>query len=358
MAEEDSFQACSGVLALRRVTSLLSAARRADAQGQHQKARDLYAEVLKAQQGLARAPLGSIGKSLKEVTATVEARLQHLNQVLGEEGSSSRPATSGSTAIPGSVNGLSSSGVWPQEGEEEDQRVVPWDMAGPLFECPVSARDTNVTGRPGTQEGSSRRTAAEGWRPTTRDGLTSRQSSLDGLRPSTRDGQRLQQMIDGGGAHHGQSSRGHSSGGHSSRGHSSGGRGGSSAFAQGAMGGGGGCVAPITSTTGGSGTGRESRDSARPPTSGGLGSSRGQDVSIRQVTGRRRGRGEREQRRDPQAEANRSGFDKPMSFESATSEQHTADVLSLDSIGTLPGGVYHGFDPPMDTADECVELLE
>lgn len=331
---------CSGVLALRRVTSLLSSARRADAQGKYQQARELYSEVLKVQKSLAKAPLGSIGKSLRGVCAGVEARLQQLRHELREAdsttGGSSRPATNASApsssssaaaAAAGPVGfagqpegdeaGSPAAGVRPGAnmtlswGDLPGQTTPRWNSAASPSGGPASARDAFCSARPETrdgsrprphtQEGSARDGAgAEGhYRPQTRDG-SSRQSSLDGVRPNTRDGQRLQQMIDG-------SRRG------SSRGA--------------APGAGAGAPPPRDSRP-------QTRDSARPPTRSGLGtagSSRGLDVSIRQASGRRK-RHERV---------------------SSVGSHQTAESPSLDggagcrseSLGVFP-------------ADESVDLLE
>jgi len=292
VTKQELTPACSGALALRRITGLLQSARRADAQGEHQQARELYAEILKIHRTLARASLGSIGKSLREVVSGVEVRLQQLRQELREgEGSttcsSSRPTTNcsaPSSACKNSGGGLGvgslgtsieellqppRSGSWssrPREQQPVDMVSMnsgncwPIDLA-PFPECPVSARDNHVgrpptrdSARPCTQDGSARRPGTSGdWRlgtrPSTRDESRQQCESLDGVRPSTRDGARLQQMIAG-----------------ERR------RGGSRPQTRDCMG-----SRPTT------------RDGVRPPTRSGISERRhGQDVSIRQVTGRRK----------------------------------------------------------------------
>mmetsp|Transcript_159992 Transcript_159992/g.513333 ORF Transcript_159992/g.513333 Transcript_159992/m.513333 type:complete len:349 (-) Transcript_159992:130-1176(-) len=277
--QELAVPACSGAVALRRATSLLSAARRADAQGDHQQARELYTEVLKVQKSLARAPLGSIGKSLRDVAVGVEARLQHLReaeaqqQAPGGVAASSRPGTSSnaapsssSTAVPSAAAGGPAGGAGDDDAAGGNVGGASETSAAALPDCPVSARN-NCADRPTTRDGTSLRPCTQDgkrpgtmdggfWRPTTRDG-SSRQSSLDGMRPSTRDGQRLQQMIDGGGGHrHRGASRGHGSRGPPKPGD-------------------------------GSDSVRD-RDGVRPATRSGpegvrVSVSRGQDVSIRQV---------------------------------------------------------------------------
>eukprot|EP00401_Gymnodinium_catenatum_P015444 CAMPEP_0117514114 /NCGR_PEP_ID=MMETSP0784-20121206/29904_1 /TAXON_ID=39447 /ORGANISM="" /LENGTH=479 /DNA_ID=CAMNT_0005309903 /DNA_START=105 /DNA_END=1547 /DNA_ORIENTATION=- len=104
---------CSGVLALRRITSLLSSARRADARRDYAQARDSYAEVLKIQQSLSRAPLGSIGKSLQDVVVRVEARLQHLRRELREADSTtcSSSCPTAESFAPSSTSPTSCAGV-------------------------------------------------------------------------------------------------------------------------------------------------------------------------------------------------------------------------------------------------------
>eukprot|EP00437_Effrenium_voratum_P028649 CAMPEP_0181401332 /NCGR_PEP_ID=MMETSP1110-20121109/2593_1 /TAXON_ID=174948 /ORGANISM="Symbiodinium sp., Strain CCMP421" /LENGTH=297 /DNA_ID=CAMNT_0023523493 /DNA_START=169 /DNA_END=1062 /DNA_ORIENTATION=+ len=182
---------CSGALALRRVTTLLQGARRADAQGETQQAQELYSEVLKVQKSFSRAPMGGFGKSLRDVATGVEARLTQLKQEIQEEACSSRPATSS--------RNLQSRGAV-DDHSPQDPKANGW----PVMEC-LSARDgydgrpaTRDGVRPCTQEGAGRWRGGslDGSRPVTRDGEHSRQR-LDGVRPSTRDGARLQQMIDG-----------------------------------------------------------------------------------------------------------------------------------------------------------------
>lgn len=229
--------ACSGALALRRITALLSSARKADAQGEFAQARDLYTEVLKVQRTLSRAPLGSIGKSLREVVVGVEARLQQLQS----DGSDSTPckripsASSKSSAVKalGVGGGPTASSRPPGlPGGELPSSQVSWDLLD-LSDCPPSARD-GYGGRPTTRDGHAvDGTRQPAGRPTTRDGCREggirpgtdnngrpatsdcwRQlgldgsrllassgpggaSGLDGTRPSTRDDIRLQHQLDG-----------------------------------------------------------------------------------------------------------------------------------------------------------------
>eukprot|EP00440_Ansanella_granifera_P057455 gb/GFBE01062283.1/.p1 GENE.gb/GFBE01062283.1/~~gb/GFBE01062283.1/.p1 ORF type:complete len:355 (+),score=29.95 gb/GFBE01062283.1/:1-1065(+) len=318
--------ACSGALALRRVTTLLQGARRADAQGEQQQAKELYTEVLKVQKSLSRAPLGSFGKSLRDVAAGVEARLLQIKQEMKEEdggmATSSRPATSScsrvnSLQLPQSRSGggafsgdeLHAPGISPRSPKVTSQATAtsaPSWASGGLMECPLSARDgydgrpaTRDGVRPCTQEGAGRWRVGsfDGNRPVTRDGPSvdhSRQT-LDGVRPSTRDGARLQQMIDGNNRR--------------------------------------------AAADGSSGTRPTTRDGVRPPTRIGTGERRAQDVSIRQVTGRKK----------------------------RHSSQHAPEMLSLETAGSSPspeprppGGVEWApecLSPCMD-ADESVELLE
>lgn len=236
--QELSAPACSGALALRRITALLSSARRADAQGEFVQARDLYLEVLKVQRSISRAPLGSIGKSLRDVVVGVEARLHQLQPILKEVDSttcsSSRPTTNCSVPSASSKSTLSNGNcarglasnngdilhlhqggsTWssrPSHGLQGDlstqsMQASSWDTVGSL-ECPLSARD-GYGGRPTTRDGV--RTDA-GMRPCTHEGRpgtsdwSRRQLSagagefggLDGVRPSTRDDLRLQQSLNG-----------------------------------------------------------------------------------------------------------------------------------------------------------------
>jgi len=362
--QELAAPACSGALALRRITSLLAGARRADAQGDHVQARELYSEILKVQRTLSRAPLGSIGKSLREVTVGVEARLQVLRQELQGDSttcSSSRPTTncsapsSSSTACAAPLSGRGSSAGMeelmagqPGSGALSSRVMVPpsapaqelpqqaaqacgvaasppgWDTSA-IPECPNSARD-GCGGRPTTRDGgamrpytqdSSRRPSRgprqgsldEGGRPATRDDtrLQQQQQSLDGVRPSTRDGARLQQMIDG--ARRSNSSR-----------H-------------------------------GSGERPQTRDGVRPPTRSGPGERRGQDVSIRQVTGRRK----RHQQQAPDVlslePASGMGVGGPAA--ALLDASVTTAVASPSPDGRPPQSLS-----PCADADESVELLE
>lgn len=309
--QELSAPACSGALALRRVTTLLQGARKADSQGEHQQARELYSEVLKVQKSLSRAPLGSFGKSLRDVAAGVEARLIQMKQEEDAGAASSRPATSSvsrvtSLQLPQSRGGGGSFA----SGDEFSGPVIsprsPKVTGDPVINCPLSARD-GYDGRPATRDGTrdagvrpgtqdKRRVGSfDGGRPITRDGPSvdhSRQT-LDGVRPSTRDGARLQQMIDGGGR------RGAAGEGADAR--------------------------PRT------------RDGVRPPRSG-TGERRAQDVSIRQVTGGRKKR----------------------------HSNHAPEILNLENASSPspeprpPCGVEWApecLSPCMD-ADESVELLE
>ncbi|CAE8725399.1 unnamed protein product, partial [Polarella glacialis] len=150
------------------------------------------------------------------------------------------------------------------------QTASGWRNNDGLIECPLSAREGHDVGRPTTrdgnrpvtQEGGGRwrvgsfdgtRPATRDARPTTRDGRDEsrhqQQSPLDGVRPSTRDGARLQQMIDG--------ERRVIGGRATDRGDSL-------------------------------GTRPQTRDAARPLTRGGTPQLRPQEVSIRQVTGRKK----------------------------------------------------------------------
>lgn len=263
----DDFQACPGV------TSILDAARRAEARGKHQQARDLYSEVTWTGGPCLNLP-GSYADDLDDETDGFAQRDMHPfdGRPSARDGFSGRPTT----------------------------------------------RDA---GRPGTQDGTSRRPQGaqasrpqtQASRPQTRDSSMRfgdsdrRQSSLDGVRPSTRDEKRVQQLINGNGS------------------------------------------------------------------STGNGSTRGQDVPIRQVTGRRRKHGERH---------GSSGPGQDRSF-----AQQVPEVLFLDNIagppGTMPGstrgispstgqrlrssspgapwvasgGLELGGSPVLD-ADDSVELLE
>lgn len=251
--------ACSGALALRRITALLSGARRADAQGDYAQARDLYSEVLKVNRTLSRAPLGSIGKSLRDVVVGVEARLQTLRQELREGDSttcsSSRPTTNCSAPssssksstncvgpgrgsnftgpslalasgredmlaqlasgredvlaqLPGAGASCSLGNNWPHRAQSSH----PHEDIADVPDCPASARE-GYGGRPTTRDG----TAAAGKRPCTYDNSAGgrpntsdnwRQEGswkmLDGTRPSTRDDLRLQQQLTGKSTHSGQ----------------------------------------------------------------------------------------------------------------------------------------------------------
>lgn len=241
--------ACSGALALRRITALLSSARRADAQGEFSQARDLYMEVVKVQRTLSRAPLGSIGKSLREVVVGVEARLQQLQP----DGSDSTPCKRipSSSSKSSAVKALGVGGGPTAAGQRQDDgggskssrppglpggelpsSQVSWDLLD-LSDCPPSARD-GYGGRPTTRDGHTvDGTKQPAGRPTTRDGCREggirpctdnngrpatsdcwRQlgldgsrllassgpggaSGLDGTRPATREDIRLQHQLDG-----------------------------------------------------------------------------------------------------------------------------------------------------------------
>eukprot|EP00929_Paragymnodinium_shiwhaense_P043962 TRINITY_DN22564_c0_g1_i1.p2 TRINITY_DN22564_c0_g1~~TRINITY_DN22564_c0_g1_i1.p2 ORF type:complete len:384 (+),score=51.18 TRINITY_DN22564_c0_g1_i1:59-1153(+) len=241
-ADEETAPACSGVLALRRITTLLSSARKAESSGEVSKAKREYGEVIKIQQSLARAPLGSMGKTLKEVVAGVEVRLTALNQELP----SSRPATSSRTSAlasasakvllgpPSTSGGLTGAWVSPaaeaagerpctREGSAlGGARPSTRGRQGPssLSEgrAPLSAREGRPDTRGGRQPPLSARDPGDGGgggrsmlergsgsgRPATREGSGDRRSAqsglafgLDGTRPSTRDGVRLQGLIGG-----------------------------------------------------------------------------------------------------------------------------------------------------------------
>eukprot|EP00931_Biecheleriopsis_adriatica_P058893 TRINITY_DN35155_c0_g1_i2.p1 TRINITY_DN35155_c0_g1~~TRINITY_DN35155_c0_g1_i2.p1 ORF type:complete len:333 (-),score=70.54 TRINITY_DN35155_c0_g1_i2:21-1019(-) len=307
--EELSVPICTGALALRRVTTLLQGARRADAAGEHQQAKELYSELLKVSKSLSRAPLGSLGKSLKEVSAEVEVRLTQMKE-LKDEGcpsASSRPAT-GSGAR---VQLLHSRGTFSSGDEIRTTGFSPRLPKGTLqMEVPLSARGgyhgrptTRDGERPGTQEGRHRVGSLEASRPVTRDGPAQEhpRQNLDGVRPSTRDGARLQQMIDGSRRMPG-------------------------ASAEGAA------ARPVT------------RDGVRPPTRSGTGERKGQDVAIRQVTGKKK--------RQP--------------------SKHEAEVLSFDNPARSASPAPRGASPvprvtgearpeilsPCLDVDESVELLE
>lgn len=194
------------------------------------------------QRTLSRAPLGSIGKSLKEVVVGVEARLQQLQQGVGESdratGGSSRPSThsghsgpsasSKSSAVDGRARGgptavghhrqddlppphpsgaSGGSCLRPLTGLQAELSAaanqVSWEMDIP--ECPLSARD-GYGGRPTTRDasrdGDGRGGRSAGIRPCTEGGggrpaTSSGLGVLDGTRPSTRDDMRLQQQLDG-----------------------------------------------------------------------------------------------------------------------------------------------------------------
>lgn len=180
--------ASSGAVALRRVTSLLSCARRADSKGDYQRARELYLEVLKVRGALAPASLATTGCSLQDATAGVEARLAALELELGEGETvpvptGSRPATMSSSCI------------------------LLWDTAS-IPECSLSARE-GCNGRPATrdrpctQDGLRRVGTADCRHPLGLDGAPDvfhdarHYQPLEGMQPSTPDGARLQQLIDG-----------------------------------------------------------------------------------------------------------------------------------------------------------------
>lgn len=279
--EELPVPVCSGAVALRRVTSLLASARRADTQGEYHEACELYAEALSVQRTLSRAPLGSIGKSLRDAAAGVEVRLQQLRNELGEANSTtcsgSRPTTNNSApsssskhSAPGASTAARSArgGRGSSLGREEitPPRTTYWNSqlegqmpsefcgaAQPSVACWGAA--VTIPGcaaealRPCALEGGrwhGRAEAAGCGRPATRDGarmhLQPNQPSLDGVRPSTRNGTLIQQMINGSG----RSSSMHA-----------------------------GQRPPM-------------QNGVRPPTRDGPPERRGQDVSIRKVAGRRK----------------------------------------------------------------------
>lgn len=225
-ADEEA-PACSGVLALRKITQLLSKARRADAQGDLAEARELYTELLKVQRSIARAPLGSIGKSLKDVASEVEARLKILQQnadvpTLEADSitcSGSRPPTHGSapSGLPKGRGGskeprLSHCADRTHSGDvvssmlQQQSIHAAWGtMAFDAAPSSASGRpqtrgsaDDGGNGRPGTRDGGTGRPGPRG-QTADRSSLTTRESAsgLDGMRPSTRDGARLQQVIEG-----------------------------------------------------------------------------------------------------------------------------------------------------------------
>lgn len=178
------------------------------------------------QRTLSRAPLGSIGKSLREVVVGVEARLQQLQPALREnEGTavgSSRPSTHGhpSASSKSAANGSCARGGPTAAGHHAPEDgggggALSWDTLNKPSEGSNSARD-GYGGRPTTRDGrptcdnarngdgAGIRPGTEGGRPATSDcGLgrgtagTALASGLDGTRPSTRDDMRLQQQLDG-----------------------------------------------------------------------------------------------------------------------------------------------------------------
>jgi len=170
----DSVPVCSGAQALRRITQLLSSARRAESQCEYARARELYQEVLKINRTLARAPLGSIGASLRDVVEDVEGRLVVLQEQCEADGMSGMASTSSLTKISSGV----SRGKSERQMASSSQLNVSsyWDMGGTL-------------------EHDGRRPATRDSRPTTQD--SRRMSALDGTRPSTRDDMQLQQQLDG-----------------------------------------------------------------------------------------------------------------------------------------------------------------
>lgn len=183
------------------------------------------------QRTLSRAPLGSIGKSLREVVVGVEARLQQLQPVEGHGTTCSRiPSASskssaanvhcargGPTAAghrqddlppphPGGAGGSWSTRPTPGLPGEIPLQVN-WDLLD-ISECPPSARD-GYGGRPTTRDAERsgvagiRPCTTEGGRPATSDCWRQQSSGLglaaglDGTRPSTRDDIRLQHQLDG-----------------------------------------------------------------------------------------------------------------------------------------------------------------
>jgi len=311
---------------------------------------------------------------LKDVVAGVEARLNILRQTAGEgEGtgsSSSRPATNGSAPSATSGQDTWRGGPWLNMPGAIVDDLCEEEVPCSLFDLPSAREEKGVSGRPTTRDGGTGRpgTRDGGGRPGTRGGIESRsqtrdgavrvgecdrrQSSLDGVRPGTRDEKRLQQMIDGT-----TSSRGGTSS-----------RGPQAAVSSSA--------APPVLPSGAPPQSRESKrpqtrdGDARPPTRGGTAggppsSSRGQDVSIRQVTGRRRKHGDREI-------SSRHGSSGPDRDRERREPQERPEVLSLENFpgpsgsarGTSPGGMWgssNGFEPlagPFIDADESVDLLE
>lgn len=170
----DSVPLCSGAQALRRITQLLSSARRAESQCEYARACELYQEVVKINRTLTHAPLGSIGASLRDVAEDVEGRLVVLQEKCEAGGMSGKPSMSSLTKI--------SSGVGRGKSERQmassSQLSVPsyWDMGGTL-------------------EHDGQRSKTRDSRPTTQD--SRRMCSLDGTRPSTRDDMQLQQQLEG-----------------------------------------------------------------------------------------------------------------------------------------------------------------
>lgn len=158
---------CSGVLALRRVTALVSNARSADAQGEYHQARKLYSEVLKVRPELPSDAVGATAP-VWDTSAIPESPPSARVGACGAFGD--RPTTRDGGARPGTQD----CAHWPSGVEPQ------WWKEG----LDAMLRPTTRDSRNGTADARV-------------------QMPLDGMRPSTRDGARLQQMIDGtgGGGH-------------------------------------------------------------------------------------------------------------------------------------------------------------
>lgn len=172
---QEAVASCTGAVALRRVTQLLAGARQADNAGLYSEAIELYSEVLKVHRSISRAPLGSIGKSLREVAAGVEVRLAALRQEDGSSWSVSRPSGTAS------VRGQSSL----------DEIRSPRAVLSSLTDCPRQGD------RPPTSTWRDVGGFETSVRPSTRSGFLENDRCLDGFRPSTKEGRGLQKMIDG-----------------------------------------------------------------------------------------------------------------------------------------------------------------
>eukprot|EP00929_Paragymnodinium_shiwhaense_P078908 TRINITY_DN40951_c0_g1_i1.p1 TRINITY_DN40951_c0_g1~~TRINITY_DN40951_c0_g1_i1.p1 ORF type:complete len:455 (-),score=47.96 TRINITY_DN40951_c0_g1_i1:72-1334(-) len=170
----------TGMHALKRVTALLSSARKADAQGEYQQARELYSEVLKVQRSIGRAPVnGHLGKSLKEVAVGVEARLQCLQGGDGL-GAGSRGTAGGPPSASRSGGFSGNAGC---RGSSFDDLPPPRSsrMPGGAPPLPDFAACWDTEGIPEYYLASPRDLRDDCRRPTTRDG---------GARPLTQDGSR------------------------------------------------------------------------------------------------------------------------------------------------------------------------